>query len=119
MPPDDKTLALSFSINMLETRGILQVAVPATVATAHLRKLSADWAYRKPHGPAESKEQVKNAHSAVPVSARTGSHGHSSSGGRTNEHEAGPDARASKIRQHSCHASGRRSADVSGCSDAA
>lgn len=59
MPPDDKTLALSFSINMLETRGTLQIAVPATVSTALLRKMSADWAYRKPQGPAESKEQVK------------------------------------------------------------
>ena len=59
MPPDDKTLVLSFSINMLETRGTLQIAVPATVSTALLRKMSADWAYRKPQGPAESKEQVK------------------------------------------------------------
>jgi flagellar motor switch protein FliM len=59
MPPDDKTLALSFSINMLEARGTLQIAVPATVSTALLRKMSADWAYRKPQGPAESKEQVK------------------------------------------------------------
>jgi flagellar motor switch protein FliM len=33
--------------------------VPATVSTALLRKMSADWAYRKPQGPAESKEQVK------------------------------------------------------------
>jgi flagellar motor switch protein FliM len=48
MPPDDKTLALTFSITMPETRGSLHLAVPATVSTALLRKLSADWAYRKP-----------------------------------------------------------------------
>ncbi|MGC2195997.1 MAG: response regulator [Terriglobales bacterium] len=59
MPPDDKTLALSFGITMPETRGTLQLAVPAAVSTALLRKMSADWAYRKPQGPAESKEQVK------------------------------------------------------------
>jgi flagellar motor switch protein FliM len=59
MPPDDKTLALSFGINMLETRGTLQIAIPAMVSTALLRKMSADWAYQKPQGPAESKEQVK------------------------------------------------------------
>jgi flagellar motor switch protein FliM len=59
MPPDDKTLTLSFSITMPETRGNLHLAVPATVSTALLRKMSADWAYRKPQGPAESKEQVK------------------------------------------------------------
>jgi len=69
MPPDDKTLALSFGINMLETRGTLQIAVPATVSTALLRKMSADWAYRKPQGPAESKEQVKERilHCPFPV----------------------------------------------------
>ena len=59
MPPDDKTLTLTFSITMPETRGSLHLAVPATVSTALLRKMSADWAYRKPQGPAESKEQVK------------------------------------------------------------
>lgn len=59
MPPDDKTLALSFSITMPETRGTLNLAVPAAVSTALLRKMSADWSYRKPQGPAESKEQVK------------------------------------------------------------
>jgi flagellar motor switch protein FliM len=59
IPPDDKTLTLSFSITMPETRGSLHLAVPATVSTALLRKMSADWAYRKPQGPAESKEQVK------------------------------------------------------------
>jgi flagellar motor switch protein FliM len=59
MPPDDKMLALTFSITMPESRGTLQLAVPASVSTALLRKLSVDWAYRKPQGPAESKEQVK------------------------------------------------------------
>ena len=59
MSPDDKTLTLSFSITMPESRGTLQLAIPATVSTALLRKMSADWAYRKPRGPAESKEQVK------------------------------------------------------------
>ena len=59
MPPDDKTLALTFGITMPETRGTLHLAVPAAVSTALLRKMSADWAYRKPRGPAESKEQVR------------------------------------------------------------
>src|SRR5438132_8317756 len=54
MPPDDKTLALTFGITMPETRGTLHLAVPAAVSTALLRKMSADWAYRKPRGPAES-----------------------------------------------------------------
>ena len=57
MPPDDKVLILSFSINMLESRGNLQIAIPATVSAALLRKVSTDWAYRKPDGPSGLKEQ--------------------------------------------------------------
>jgi len=59
MAPDDKVLALSFTINLQETRGTLQIAIPAIVSTALLRKVSADRTYRKPEGPTESKEQVK------------------------------------------------------------
>jgi flagellar motor switch protein FliM len=59
MPPDDKILALNFGITMPETRGTLSLAVPAAVSTALLRKMTADWAYRKPRGATESKEQVK------------------------------------------------------------
>ena len=59
MPPDDKTLALSFGITMPEASGTFSLAVPAAVSTALLRKMTADWAYRKPQGPTESKAQVK------------------------------------------------------------
>jgi flagellar motor switch protein FliM len=59
MPPDDKVLALAFAITMPDTRGTLNLAVPAAVSTALLRKITADWAYRKTSGGAESKEQVK------------------------------------------------------------
>jgi len=69
MPPDDKVLILSFSINMLESRGNLQIAIPATVSATLLRKVSTDWAYRKPDGPSGLKEQVKARvlHCPVPV----------------------------------------------------
>jgi flagellar motor switch protein FliM len=72
MPPDDKVLLLTFSINLLETRGNLQIAIPATVAAALLRKVSTDWAYRKPEGSPGSKEQVEARllHCPVPVELR-------------------------------------------------
>src|SRR5262249_50831636 len=59
MPPDEKILALNFAITMPEARGTFSLAVPAAVSTALLRKMTADWAYRKPSGPAESRQQVK------------------------------------------------------------
>lgn len=60
MASDDKVLVLSFHITMQEVRGTLQMAVPATVSAALLRKLSAEWSYRKPPVPAKSVEQVKS-----------------------------------------------------------
>jgi flagellar motor switch protein FliM len=43
MTPQEKTLALSFEITMPEVRGGLNLAVPATVSNALLRKIAADW----------------------------------------------------------------------------
>jgi len=72
MPPDDKTLALTFGVTMPEIRGTLHLAVPAAVSTALLRKMSADWAYRKPQGPPESKGQVKARIMKCPFAAELG-----------------------------------------------
>jgi flagellar motor switch protein FliM len=60
MLPDEKTLSLSFEITMPETRGTLNLAIPAVVSNALLRKMSADWAYQKPRSRAECKDQVKS-----------------------------------------------------------
>jgi flagellar motor switch protein FliM len=46
MSPEEKTLSLSFEITMPEVRGGLNLAVPATVSNALLRKIAADW---RPH----------------------------------------------------------------------
>jgi flagellar motor switch protein FliM len=43
MTPQEKTLSLSFEITMPEVRGGLNLAVPATVSNALLRKIAADW----------------------------------------------------------------------------
>ena len=59
MSPDEKTLSLSFEVTMADARGTMNLMVPAVVSNALLRKLSADWTYQKPTGPAESREQVK------------------------------------------------------------
>lgn len=46
MPTEDKTLSLSFEINMAEKRGTMNLMVPAVVSNALLRKLSAGWAQK-------------------------------------------------------------------------
>lgn len=58
-PPDEKTLSLSFEINLLEVRGGLNLAVPVSVSHALLRKISADWADRRPHRQSEWRERLK------------------------------------------------------------
>lgn len=43
MSPEEKVLLLSFEITMAEVRGGLNIAVPATISHALLRKLSVNW----------------------------------------------------------------------------
>src|ERR1700686_5019298 len=59
MPPDEKNLCLSFEIKMSETRGTLNLAIPAVVSNALLRKISADFSYQRPGGPIEARLQIQ------------------------------------------------------------
>jgi flagellar motor switch protein FliM len=72
LPPDEKTLSLSFEVTMPETRGTLNVAVPAVVSNALLRKISADWTYQKPRGPAAAREQVRRCLERCPFPVSLG-----------------------------------------------
>lgn len=47
MPAQEKTLALSFEATMPDSRGVLNIAVPAVVSNALLRKLSTELVYRR------------------------------------------------------------------------
>jgi flagellar motor switch protein FliM len=59
MPPDEKNLCLSFEIKMSETRGTLNLAIPAVVSNALLRKISADFSYQRPRSSKESRVQIQ------------------------------------------------------------
>jgi flagellar motor switch protein FliM len=59
MPPDEKNLCLSFEIKMSESRGTLNLAVPALVSNALLRKISADRSYQRPHTSVEVRQQIQ------------------------------------------------------------
>src|SRR5579862_4760343 len=58
MPPNEKILSLSFEIRMPESRGMLNVALPAAVANALLRKLTQQASYRKQRGTTDSTSQM-------------------------------------------------------------
>ncbi len=59
MPPEEKNLCLSFEIKMSETRGTLNLAVPAVVSNALLRKISADFSYQRRRTPLEARLQIQ------------------------------------------------------------
>ncbi|HVM94603.1 MAG TPA: FliM/FliN family flagellar motor switch protein [Terriglobales bacterium] len=59
MPPDEKNLCLSFELKLSESSGTLNVAVPAQVSNALLRKISLDTSYQRPRSRAESRDQLK------------------------------------------------------------
>ncbi len=60
MMPDEKNLCLSFEIKMSETRGTLNLAVPAVVSNALLRKISADFGSQRPRTSLEARRQIEN-----------------------------------------------------------
>lgn len=59
MPPEEKNLCLSFEIKMVETRGTLNLAIPAVVSNALLRKISADFSYQRPRSPIEARRRLE------------------------------------------------------------
>lgn len=58
MPPEEKTLAMNFEITMPEVRGSLNLAVPAAVSNALLRKISIGWSPRRPQGQSDSRRRL-------------------------------------------------------------
>lgn len=59
MPPEEKNLCLSFEIKMPETRGTMNLAIPAVASNALQRKLSADASYQRPRSPVEARDRIQ------------------------------------------------------------
>jgi flagellar motor switch protein FliM len=59
MAPEEKNLCLSLEVNMAETRGTLNMAIPAVVSNALLRKISADTRFHRPRTSADARRQIE------------------------------------------------------------
>lgn len=59
MFPEEKNLCLSFEAKMADTGGTLNLAVPAVVSNALLRKISSDMSYQRPRSSAESRHRIQ------------------------------------------------------------
>ena len=60
MSVNEKTLCLSFEIRMPHSSGLLNLAFPAVVANAILRRLTSDWGRRRRHA-AETRTRMEAA----------------------------------------------------------
>ncbi len=58
MAPAEKILSLSFEVTMPEVRGGLNLAVPAVVSNALLRKIAAEWSHRRLQGASDSRQRI-------------------------------------------------------------
>jgi flagellar motor switch protein FliM len=75
MPPGEKTLSLSFEVTMPEVRGGLNLAVPATVSNALLRKISAAWTHHRPRAASDSRERLMRCLLDCPFEIELGAKG--------------------------------------------
>ncbi len=78
MPPEEKTLVLTFDVNMSNSRGTMNIVFPSVVSSALLRTMRSEPLYQRAHGPAvhqqgigkrllESKVGVELATPAIPL----------------------------------------------------
>ena len=72
MAPEEKVLSLSFEVTMPDVRGGLNLAVPAAVSNALLRKISADWSHSRPRGGADSRQRLMHRLLDCPFQAELG-----------------------------------------------
>lgn len=72
LPHEEKTLSLSFEITMSESRGTLNVAVPATISNALLRKISAQRTSSRVRPMAEVGKHIRDRLMACPFEVELG-----------------------------------------------
>lgn len=60
MPPEEKTLSLSFELSVAESRGTLNLVFPAVVSNALLRKISAAWVRERRPAQPDAQQRLRN-----------------------------------------------------------
>jgi len=58
MPAQEKTLTMTFEAAMANSQGMLNIAFPAVVSSALLRKLATELVYQRPRGPSLHQESI-------------------------------------------------------------
>jgi len=60
MPPQEKTLTLTFDVTMTDSKGMLNIAIPSVVSTVMMRKLRAEMAFQRARGQPVNRESIGN-----------------------------------------------------------
>ena len=73
MPPQEKTLTLTFDVTMTEAKGMLNIAFPSIVSSALIRKLKAEMVYQRARGVAVNQDSIgqRLLQSKVPLELAT------------------------------------------------
>ena len=58
MPPQEKTLTLTFDVTMTDSKGMMNIAFPSVVSSALMRKLRTELVYQRARGPAVNQESI-------------------------------------------------------------
>ena len=58
MPPEEKTLVLTFDAGMTESKGTLNIVFPSAVSSALLRKMRSELVYERAQGPGMHQESI-------------------------------------------------------------
>jgi flagellar motor switch protein FliM len=58
MPPEEKTLTLTFEVTMSDSKGMLNIAFPSVVSSALMRRLRSELVYQRARGPAANQESI-------------------------------------------------------------
>lgn len=58
MPPEEKTLALTFDAGMTESKGTLNIVFPSVLSSALLRTMRSELVYERAQGPAVHQESI-------------------------------------------------------------
>ncbi|MGB8885550.1 MAG: FliM/FliN family flagellar motor switch protein [Candidatus Korobacteraceae bacterium] len=59
MPPQEKTLTLTFDVTMTDSKGMLNIAFPSVVSSALLRKLGSELVYQRARGAAVNQATLR------------------------------------------------------------
>jgi len=58
MPPEERTLTLTFDVTMTRSRGVLDIVLPSAISSGLMRSLRTEPLFQRTHGPAQRQASI-------------------------------------------------------------